>query len=84
MTINLNNPLVIGTIAPIKGRNKHSFTRWAETRSKDFFIRFAQYLIDSCPDVSGFVIVDVETQNVIRFDGLVFDVLGMKSKRYSR
>ena len=84
MKINLNNALVIGTMSKeVDKAGKHTFTRWADTHSKDFFLKVAQYLIDGIPDVSDFVIVDVETQTVLRFDGFVFDTLGMKSKRYS-
>ena len=83
MKINLNNALVIGTMSDtINDEGKRTFTRWAETHSMEFFLRFAQYLIDSIPDLSAFVIVDVETQTVFRFSGFVFNTLGMKSKRY--
>lgn len=84
MKINLNNALVIGTIAEKQGNNGHcGFTRYAITKSQKDFLSFCQYLIDGCPDVSAFVIVDVESQIVIRFDSFVFDTLKMKSKRYS-
>ena len=84
MTINLNNALIIGTMSEtVNDAGKHTFTRWAESHSMNFFLDFAQYLIDGCPDVSDFVIIDVESQTVLRFDGFVFDTLGMKSKRYS-
>lgn len=84
MTINLNNALIIGTMSEtVNDAGKHTFTRWAESHSMKSFLDFAQYLIDGCPDVSDFVIIDVESQTVLRFDGFVFDTLGMKSKRYS-
>lgn len=83
MTVNLNNPLVIGQMSDTVNENgKHTFTRWADTHSKDGFVKVAQYLIDGIPDVSKFVVIDVKTQYVLRFDGFVFDTLGMKSKRY--
>lgn len=83
MKINLNNALVIGTMHDtVNEAGKHTFTRWAETHSKSFFLQVAQYLIDSCPDVSNFVVVDVESQTVLSFSGLVLDTLEMKSKRY--
>ena len=84
MKLNLNNALVIGTMSEtVNDAEKHTFTRWADTHSKDFFLKVAQYLIDGIPDVSAFVVVDVESQNVLSFSGLVFDTLGMKSKRYA-
>ena len=84
MTINLNNALIIGTMSEtVNDAGKHTFTRWADTHSKDFFLKVVQYLIDGIPDVSDFVIIDAESQTVLRFDGFVFDTLGMKSKRYS-
>lgn len=84
MKINLNNPLVIGTISAPNDAGKHTFTRWATTNTARDFLNVAQYLIDGCPDVSSFCIVDIESQAVIDFAGLVFDTLGLKSKRYSR
>jgi len=85
MKINLNKPLVIGTMsASTDEHGHHKFTRFGTTRSVNDFIDAAQYIIDSAPDVSAFFVVDVETQAVIQFGGLVFDVLGLKSKRYAR
>ena len=84
MKINLNNALVIGTMSEtVNDAGKHTFTRWADTHSMSFFLQVAQYLIDSCPDVSNFVVVDVESQTVLSFSGLVLDTLEMKSKRYT-
>lgn len=84
MTINLNNALIIGTMSEtVNDAGKHTFTRWAESHSMKFFLDFAQYLIDGCPDVSAFVVIDVESQNVIKFDRFCFETLGMKSKRYA-
>lgn len=84
MKINLNNALVVGTMSKeVDKAGKHTFTRWGTfCGNKDKFLSFCQYLIDGCPDVSDFVIVDVESQTVLRFDGFVFDTLGMKSNRY--
>lgn len=83
MTINLNNPLVIGKMsADVDKEGKHSFTRWAESSSQEFFLKIAQYLLDGCPDLSGFVIIDVTSQMVLRFDRFCLETLGMKSKRY--
>lgn len=83
MKLNLDNALVIGTISEtVDGARKHTFTRWADTHSKDFFLKVAQYLIDGIPDVSAFVVIDIESQSVLSFSELVFDTLGMKSKRY--
>ena len=85
MKINLNNPLVIGTMSSSTDENGHrAFTRFGITRSVQDFLNIAQYIIDSAPDVSAFVVVDTETQVVIKFDGLVFDSIGLKSKRYTR
>ena len=84
MKINLNNALVIGTMSEtVNEAGKHTFTRWADTNSMSFFLQVAQYLIDSCPDVSNFVVVDVKSQTVLSFSGIVFDTLKMKSKRYA-
>lgn len=85
MKINLNNALVIGTTSEeVDKAGKHTFTRWGSfCGNKNKFLQFCQYIIDGCPDVSAFVIVDIESQNVLRFDSFVFDTLGMKSKRYS-
>ena len=84
MKLNLNNALVVGTMSKdVDNNGKHTFTRWGMfCGNKDKFLQFCQYLIDGCPDVSDFVIVDVESQNVLSFSGLVFETLGMKSKRY--
>lgn len=85
MTINLNNALVIGTMSnSVNAEGKHTFTRWCESHSMNHFLSFCQYIIDGCPDSSSFVIVDVESQNVLSFDGFVFKILGLKSKRYPR
>ena len=81
MKINLNDEIWTG----IDVQRKHSreFHRMAITTDKDSFLSFAQYILDSCPDISRFVIIHQPTQTVISFTGLM-QVIGMKSKRYTK
>ena len=80
MKINLNDEIWTG----IDVQRKHSreFHRMAITTDKDSFLSFAQYILDSAPDVSNFVVIHKPTQAVISFSGLI-DTIGMKSKRYT-
>ena len=87
MKINLNDEIWTGIDA--KRTNKRGqvtsreFQRMAITTDKDSFLSFAQYILDSAPDVSNFVVIHKPTQAVISFSGLI-DTIGMKSKRYTK
>ena len=83
MELDINKALVIGTRSDtVNEAGRYTYTRWADTPSKSAFIQVAQYLIDGIPDVSKFIILDVESQKVFSFSRVVLDILKMKSKRY--
>ena len=81
MKINLNDEIWTG----IDVQRKHSreFQRMAITTDKDSFLSFAQYILDSAPDTTRFVIIHQPTKTVIDFTGLM-QTIGMKSKRYTK
>ena len=83
MGLDLDKALVIGTMsATVNEIGQHTFTRWADTHSKSGFIQVAQYLIDGIPDISRFIILDVENCKVYSFSHVVKDILNLQSKRY--
>ena len=87
MKINLNDEIWTGIdVQHTSKRGKvisREFQRMAITTNKDSFLRFAQYILDSAPDVSNFVVIHKPTQAVISFSGLI-DAIGMKSRRYTK
>ena len=80
MKINLNDEIWTGV--DVQRKHSREFQRMAITTNKDSFLSFAQYILDSCPDISRFVIIHQPSQAVIKFSGLI-DTIGMKSKRYT-
>ena len=83
MGLDLDKELVIGTMTDTVNKiGQYTFTRWADTHSKSGFIQVAQYLIDSIPDISRFIILDVENSKVYSFSRVVKDILNLQSKRY--
>ena len=87
MKINLNDEIWTGIdVQRTSKRGKvisREFQRMAITADKDNFLSFAQYILDSAPDTTRFVIIHQPTQAVISFAGLM-QVIGMKSKRYTK
>lgn len=86
MKINLNDEIWTGIDVQRKNnRGKvicREFQRIAITTNKDEFLQVAQYILDSCPDISRFVIIHKPSDMVISFPGLI-KTIGMKSKRYN-
>lgn len=80
MKINLNSEIWIGI--DVKRKNSREFQRMAITHTKQEFLEFSQYLIDSMPNTSRVVIIYIPTKHVIDFTGLI-NTIGMKSKRYN-
>ena len=85
MKINLNDRITFGIDVQHKRRGKiidRELQTLGTSESKDGFLTIAQYIIDSAPDTSRFVIWHRPTNYIISFDGLIRDTLHMKSKRY--
>ena len=85
MKINLNDRITFGIDVQHKRRGKiidRELQIMGTSEAKDAFITLAQYILDSAPDTSRFVIWHRPTDYIISFDGLIRDTLHMKSKRY--
>lgn len=86
MKINLNDEIWTGINVEHKNKRgkviDREFQRIAITTDKNDFLLIAQYVLDSCPDISRFVIIHKPSNMVISFPGLV-NTIGMKSKRYN-
>ena len=85
MKINLNDRITFGIDVQTKHRGKiidRELQTIGTSESKDGFLTIAQYIIDSAPDTSRFVIWHRPTDYIISFDGLIRDTLHMQSKRY--
>lgn len=80
MKINLNDEIWTGI--DVQKKSGREFQRIAITTDKNDFLTVAQYIIDSCPDISRFVIIHKPSDLVISFSGLI-KTIGMKSKRYN-
>ena len=85
MKINLNDRITFGIDVQHKRRGKiidRELQIMGTSEAKDAFITLAQYILDSAPDTSRFVIWHRPTDYIISFDRLIRDTLHMKSKRY--
>ena len=70
---------IIGT----QDKKNKKFVVWAVIDSDKKLLEFSQYLIDSCPDTSDFLIIREKNGVAYDFTGIVRDILKLKSKRFN-
>ena len=78
MKVNLNDRFVFGL--EIQEKNSLAFYSMGVTESKEKFLSFSQYLLDSFSGPDKIVVIHTESQKVIDFDGFV-KTLGLKKQR---
>ena len=81
MKVNLNDRFVFGLDVP-DGSSKtgRAFLSMGTTESKEKFLSFTQYILDSFSGPDKVVIIHVKTQSVFELDA-VADCIGLKSKK---
>jgi hypothetical protein len=78
MEINLNDRFVFGL--EIQEKNGLAFYSMGATESKEKFLSFSQYLLDSFSGPDKIVVIHTGSQNVIDFDGFM-KAIGLKKQR---
>ena len=81
MKVNLNDRFIFGLDVPDKkSKTGRAFLGMGTTESKEKFLSFTQYLIDSFSGPDTVVIIHEKTQNVFKLDD-VSSCIGLKAKK---
>lgn len=80
MKININCPVAFG-YNTVDKTGKRTFEMLRITKSKNDFLSFSQYLLDSVPDPKNIVFLANNGEYVINFLPFAHGI-GLKSKRY--
>lgn len=81
MKVNLNDCFVFGLDVPdANSSTGRAFLSMGATDSKEKFLSFTQYILDSFTGPDRVIIIHTETQCVFDFDG-VAAYIGLKSKK---
>ena len=84
MKVNLNDRFIFGLdVADKKSKTGRAFLSMGTTESKEKFLSFAQYLIDSFSGPDEIVIIHAKTQTVFDFESVV-NYIGLKIEKISR
>ena len=81
MKININYPIAFGYDTTDK-TGKRTFEALRITRSKEEFLSFSQYLLDSVPDIKSIVFLANNGEYVVNFLSFAHGI-GLKSSRYN-